>query len=341
MLLYSWASQVNIAYLFVGRALHSFFSSFVTVVYSATSKRFKKGRLALSSGIIQSFSRFGATLSASLTPAIYAKTSELWQTSAFGLLLGILTFTGMAIYLHIDNQLSKSLGITERQEAGEVRADSRSIKQSVKSFRTVAWVLIILNALGVATFFAFTFQANDLVHNNFEVSNLEAGYYTGCVHLFAGFFIPVFASLIDRYGHRTGVLIVCSLFLLASNLLWTFLPRYEDGIKLIWVPIICITIYFSLSAASTWGDLPLVVDKENVGVAYGIFISLYNAIDTVLFLFFGVLQQETVEENFGYFYSGLTLVIMSVIYLILVVWLYIEDQRSNEGKLAKTKVHRR
>ena len=330
--------RASFALLLIGRLLESFRGSFTTIMHAANSKQFRYSHLLLSSGILTAVSRLSVTAVSVASPAIYAATTKLWITGAVGLGLGLLSLLSLVIYFIVYRCSLKSHTpfVEAEDKAAEVQTtESVTHFATIKSCKRIVWLYMFLNALGVAVFFAFSFQANDLIHKTFGFTNVEAGAYAGGMHLISGLFIPFFGGIVDRVGRRTQILIVSFTFLLISNLLWMFLPIYEEGSMIILVPLAFCVAFYVTSTSLAWGGLAVLLDKSIVGAMYGIFFGLISITQISLQLVLGVVQEATVDVKFGYFYLSMVLVVLSVVILLLCFWLYVEDKLYNSGKLSR------
>jgi MFS family permease len=100
-------------------------------------------------------------------------------------------------------------------------------------------------------------------------------------------FAPFAGRLVDRVGRRATFMIVGSLLMIPAHLVmgWTMMPPA--------LPMIVLGGAFVLVPAAMWPSVPLVVEKERVGTAFGVMTAIQN-VGLLAFPYFnGTLRDAT------------------------------------------------
>jgi len=268
----------------VGRAIFGAGSETLIVVQSAMLARwFRDRELALSFGITLSLARLGTLFSfntVSLIAVRHGFRYAFW--AAVGLCL--LSFLANLVYFVLDRRGEKFLGL---QEAG---AGDKIVLTDIVKFKPSYWFTVILCVTFYSAIFPFTDLSTDLFHDKWGLplaaeatGHFLTDVFSNFLHMFSTApgttSIIIFASmicapfaggLVDRVGKRTLLMILGSLLMIPCYLLlgFTTIPPY--------LPMMVLGAAFVLVPAALWPAVPLIVEKDRTGTAFGLMTMLQN-----------------------------------------------------------------
>ena len=167
------------------------------------------------------------------------------------------------------------------------------------------WILVITCTLIYGSFFAFNGNANDILHNMYNIPTGIAGVYLLVIYLSASIVTPMFGMVVDKYGRRVLLMILSITLFLVALVVFCIIP--SDCNKIIpLVPLVLIGLFYATYAAIFWPCIPLVVEQNKQGTAFGVVNSIQNINLAVSPLVFGVIKNATKDQpnsKNGYLYA--------------------------------------
>lgn len=278
------AAAPTVAVACVGRFIFGAGSESLTVAQNAICARwFRDRELAMSMGVTITISRLGTLFSfntESLIASRFGWQGALWAAAGFC----VLSLAANLLYCWMDRHGEKVLGLKE-EGAGEkiVPADIRRFGMSY------LWVILLCFTFYSAVF-PFTALSTDFFHEKWglplttdEGGGFLAAAFSDFRHMFSTApgtsSIIIFASMVlapfvgayvDRRGRRSTLMMAGSLLMIPSFLLLGFTAV---------APVFAMLLLgaaFVLVPAALWPAVPLVVEKERVGTAFGLMTMLQN-----------------------------------------------------------------
>jgi MFS family permease len=223
----------------------------------AVARWFWDGNLSLAFGLRSSVMRLGS-LSAQTSPTWAAGAYTHWQ---WPLLLavgfGAFCLIGAAIYWVLDARGER------RFRLGHAPAEALPRVGDVFRFNKSFWLIAALCVTFYGCIFPFqTFGQKFLIEAR-GVSPQTASLLVGMEPLFSLIGMPIFGSVVDRYGHRSVFMMVGSALLLPVFLMlaYTDIPPV--------VPMAMMGVAFGLVPAVMWPSLAYVCERSRLGIANG------------------------------------------------------------------------
>ncbi len=271
----------------VGRFIFGAGSESLIVAQSAILARWFRGKeLALSFGVTLTIMRLGTLFSFN---GITSVAERLGVNPALWVAAGLCVFSLLCnfVYFGMDRHGEKALGLAE---AG---AGDKIALADVKKFGPSFWYAVALCATFYSAIFPFTALSTDFFHEKFGLPLAVAtGHAEGVVqsvwyflrHTFgtAGgttsiiiaasmCFAPFAGGLVDRIGRRASLMALGALLMIPSHLVlgFTMVPPY--------LPMILLGASFVLVPAAIWPSVPLIVEKNVTGTAFGVMTMIQNA----------------------------------------------------------------
>ncbi|XP_055925574.1 major facilitator superfamily domain-containing protein 1-like [Argiope bruennichi] len=248
----------------VGRLVFGAGNGSLTIVQNRiTSFWFAGKELAMAFGITLAFSRLGSVLNfiftGQLTDAVGIKYT-LW----IGAGLCGLGFISALIVGLLDVHGFKKLGMLDA-----INTQSKLVRISdVKHFSLSYWLLILSIMFFYNGVFPFVADASKFISVKYHYDDNVSAYMAGAVYDVSLLLSPFLGGLIDIFGKRGILCIVCSVLTLPVFGLLAF-SQAHPLISTTWLGIA-----YSVAAASMWPSIPLVVSQSTIGTAMGIATSL-------------------------------------------------------------------
>jgi MFS family permease len=271
----------------IGRFIFGAGSESLIVAQSAILARWFRGKeLAFSFGVTLTIMRLGTLFSFN---GISSVATRFGVSEALWVAAGLCVFSLLCnlVYFGMDRHGEKALGLAE---AG---AGDKIALADVKKFGRPYWYAVALCATFYSAIFPFTALSTDFFHEKFGLPlAVTSGHAEGIVqsvwyflrHTFgtAGgttsiiiaasmCFAPFAGGLVDRIGRRASLMALGALLMIPSHLVlgFTMVPPY--------LPMILLGASFVLVPAAIWPSVPLVVEKNVTGTAFGVMTMVQNA----------------------------------------------------------------
>jgi MFS family permease len=303
------ASAPSIGWIYVGRLLFGMGSEPLVVAQSAILARWFRGKeLALSFGIALTVSRLGTLFtfnSEALIADRHGWRAALWVAAA----LCAASLLANVAYNLLDRRVEPVLGLGESGGGDEI--DWKQVRRG--GFSPSFWCVTLLCVTFYSAIFPFTDLSTDFFHDKWglpEASGTDLPFLSAVLynitHMFqtaqgttsiiitASMLLAPFAGrLVDRVGRRATFMIVGSLLMIPAHLAmgWTSIPPAFS--------MLVLGAAFVLVPAAMWPSIPLVVEKERVGTAFG----LMTAIQNIGLLAFPYLNGKLRDVTAGYGWS--------------------------------------
>ncbi|CAD8185695.1 unnamed protein product [Paramecium pentaurelia] len=323
--LYFGSSVANLKYMILGRFMFGLGGESLCVASSIIINKWFVGKeLSFANALNLSLIRSATVLGTYISPRIAEKSG---MTTAFGVGFGITLISGAALLImnFIDSyteilqkrNLQKTEGLLDNSiqvmDFGEL---VKQILEDIRMFPKIFWILTFIMTTfytSVLIFISFSsgiiidlwLPADAPVEQNQEV----AGELMGIPYLCCTFLSPFVGLMVDKVGQRVKFLAIgCALVFLGLVLM------------LLFYPIFCM-LTLGLSYA-LFAILPLLLNRNNQGTAFGVMNSVQNFAFFVMPLFIAFISAEASSQVS----VVLFFLILASVSLIIAIYLYIEDQ---------------
>jgi MFS family permease len=268
----------------VGRFIFGAGSESLIVAQSAILARWFRGKeLALSFGITLAIMRLGTLFSFNTVSSISGNFG--WQT-ALWVAAGccVVSLACNVVYFALDRHAERPLGLAESG------AGDKIVFSDVKKFGHSYWFVVALCATFYSAIFPFTALSTDFFHEKWALplttgtggTFIEqvlrdylhmfstAGGTTSIIIFASMCFAPFAGGLVDRIGRRGSLMVLGALLMIPCYLVlgFTMLPP--------WLPMLLLGAAFVLVPAAMWPAVPLIVEKNRVGTAFGLMTMIQN-----------------------------------------------------------------
>jgi MFS family permease len=327
--------------LFAGRLIFGGGSEALIAVQSAIISRWFKGHeMALAFGITLTGSRIGTLFSFNTEELISRYFGSyriaLWAAAGFCLFSVLCNLVFNAMDFHGEKVLS-----LPKPESGD-----KIVFSDIRKFNSSYWYVVLLCVTFYSAIFPFTALATDMFHDKWGlplVSESTGGFlsqiFDNFLHMFSTapgvtsiiifasmIFAPFAGNLVDRIGKRATLMIIGSLMMIPAHLVmgithWNPIPS-----------MIVLGAAFVLVPAAMWPSVPLVVEENRVGTAFG----LMTAIQNVGLGLFPLLNGKLRDATGTYTATQIMFASLGLAGLIFAILLLKSDRRHG-GKLEQGK----
>jgi len=274
----------SLTILYVGRFIFGAGSEPLVVVQSAILARWFKGKeLALSFGISLTVSRIGTLFALNTGEVIAGHFGGPRYALIAAMLVCLLSLMANVVYILLDRRGEKLLGLkdgsSDKIELGKI-----------KLFKPTFWYITIMCLTFYSAIFPFTALSLKFFGEKWGIPPVSAESGSFLYKVFSNFIhmfsttggissIIIFASMVlapfagkmvDKIGKRATLMVFGSLLMIPSHLVLGITHFYPV------VPMIVLGAAFVLVPAAMWPSVPLVVEKERVGTAFGVMTAIQN-----------------------------------------------------------------
>lgn len=278
------ATAHNVVVAGIGRLVFGAGSESLVVAQSAILSRWFRGReLAFSFGLTLAIARLGTLFSFNTEELIASRLG--WQTALWAAAgLCVLSLLANVVYYVLDRRGEEALGLAEAGSGDKI------VPADIAKFGASYWYAVALCVTFYSAIFPFTALSTDFFHDKWGLpltagqgGGFLAAVFTNLLHMFSTApgtsSIIIFASMclapfaggmVDRIGRRASVMILGSLLMIPCYLVmgFTMLPPK--------LPMILLGAAFVLVPAAIWPSVPLIVEKNRVGTAFGLMTMIQN-----------------------------------------------------------------
>jgi MFS family permease len=268
----------------LGRLVFGAGSESLVVAQSAILARWFKGReLAFSFGFTLAIARLGTLFSFNTEELIATRLgwqAALWVAAG----LCVLSLLANLAYYAMDRHGEKVLGLAEAGSGDKI------VFSDLKKFGPSYWYVVLLCVTFYSAIFPFTALSTDFFHEKWGLPLTAAGSGGFFAAVFANLFhmfstapgtssiiifgsmclAPFAGSFVDRVGRRAQLMVLGALFMIPCYLLlgFTHIPPV--------VPMLLLGASFVLVPAAMWPAVPLIVEENRVGTAFGLMTMIQN-----------------------------------------------------------------
>jgi MFS family permease len=294
----------NIWVLNGGRFIFGWGSESLVVAQSAIFTRWFKGKeLAFSFGVGLTVSRLGTLFSfnteALISEYFNSYKMALWAAVVFC----VISVAANLLFILLDKKGEKVLGLKEEGGGDKI------VLADVKKFNPSYWYVTLLCVTFYSAIFPFTALSTDFFNTKWGIpmtAGAEGGFlyqvFYNIIHMFstAGgtttiiifasmVFAPFFGQWVDRFGRRATVMVIGSVLMIPAflSMAFTMIPPA--------FPMIVLGGAFVMVPAAMWPSIPLIVEENRVGTAFGLTTMIQN-FGLALFPWLNGLLRDATQE---------------------------------------------
>lgn len=296
---------------------------------SVIAKWFAGKELSFALGLTICVARLGSSLNSLLSPKIYNWTGDLYAPFLVGTFLCVFSWIMGIVLGNIDKKADDQEGAQN-----DAAATDKINLSDLKKFSRLYYLLLFNCFFLYGAFFGLTNNLNDIMKTRFGFSSDLAGDFIPIIYVCSAVITPLFGTFTDKKGKRVVFMLAASCLFFVDHIAIAFLkdtPLGNPNYGMVAI-LVGIGLFYSTYAAIFWPCVPLVVQENITGTAYGIISSVQNLMLSVLPLILGAIQKNTAEIHGGYFWTEILLVALVGCGIALTAWMYFEDMKKG-GKL--------
>lgn len=289
----------------------------------AVARWFYADELSLAFGLRGSAARLGS-LSAQVSPAWLPRAYTYWRWPLLlGVVFGGLCLLGAAVYWVFDARGERRFSLGHSARTAKIPLDE------VFRFNRSFWLIAALCFTFYGCIFPFeTFGQKFLIEAR-HVSPQTASLLVGMEPFFSLIGMPIFGLVVDRYAHRSLLMMFGSLLIVPVFPMLGF-----TNIQPV-IPMAMMGVAFALVPAVMWPALVYVVDRSRLGLANGMLDSVQQLGLVIINLLIGWTNDHWLASaaNAAGYRAGLCLFTGIAVLAVLIAYVLwrVESGRSSHG----------
>lgn len=330
---------------YVGRFIFGIGGESLAVAQNTyTCRWFSGSTLNFVFGLQLSMARIGSTVNMNVMVPLYNKCLDFMTFGPRNLGMALLIAASTCVFsflcaftISILDTNAEKQGVVGQSEPttgedGEQKEEEKISLRDVLKFPLQFWLVTIICVLFYASVFPFVAIALPYYQSVFGLSPAEAAALNSIIYIMSAPLAPIFGLIIDFVGFNATWVLVANLLVLGSHLLLGYVTTLTP-----WVGVVCIGIGYSMLASSLWPMVSLLVEKHQLGTAYGFMQSWQNLGLALVAIAIGAIAQNQIWSQIeGFFVASVGLSCAAAATLIVVDW-----RRSGKVNVNKIRQRRR
>eukprot|EP00455_Lapot_gusevi_P027029 TRINITY_DN2857_c0_g1_i1.p1 TRINITY_DN2857_c0_g1~~TRINITY_DN2857_c0_g1_i1.p1 ORF type:complete len:486 (+),score=203.08 TRINITY_DN2857_c0_g1_i1:75-1460(+) len=264
-------STASYPIMLVGRVLFGFGGESLSVAQSTlVALWFQDKELALALGINLSVSRLGSVINDNVSPIMYdhrGLSGAMW----FGFAVTIASLCSTLLVIVVDRRVAAELAKNQSQVNGVPETDPPVRLSDLKNMSLLYWLIALSCVIVYSAILPFNGICSGLMQSKFNYDLHGANALMGIPFTMSAIASPFLGGAVDRFGWRAALLCFSSILLTLAHLLLA-------GTTI--TPILALVLIgagYSIYAAAMWPSISYVVQKNQLGTAYGLATAVQNA----------------------------------------------------------------
>jgi MFS family permease len=183
--------------------------------------------------------------------------------------------------------------------------------------------MIVNTVVVYASIFCFTFISSSYFQDRFGFTSIEAGFIISITFFVSIACCPISGILADKYGKRGLQLMISSILVFVTHVLFAITPGSHKNLVPIFY-LIMLGIGFAIYSTVFWSGIAYIIPKGLLGTGFGLAFAFSNHGLIVGPLVVGYLKEHT-EKDKGYFWVSVFLGAFAAVGVISSVILYVMD----------------
>jgi len=234
-------------------------------------KWFKGKEMALAMGLEMACARGGMLLAFTASPFMTGAHEVISRPLAFGVILLVIGLLAYFVHNMMDKKLDAEVAADASVEASE---DEFKASDVFLLFKNPGFLLIsLLCVLFYSAIFPFTKFAPDLMVQKYGFPVEFSGWIVGLLPIGTMVLTPIFGAFMDKKGKSASIMILGSLLLIFSHLIFAFLP---GNAPFAFTAMIVLGFAFSFVPAAMWPSVPKIIPESRLGSAYEMIFMIQN-----------------------------------------------------------------
>lgn len=318
----------NYAWMLIGRLIYGIGTDAQNVAQNAmASLWFQGSEQAFAISLATTVYGLGCVIDTFVTPRLQEYAGNLYTPVLFGLILCVVSQISSIAMFWMDYENEKREMACFGTAITAISVDRIKLRD-LKNFRRVFWCMALCYGLAGSVFFTFTNIANDFISKRFGFDNIAAGDVLSSLYISMIFAAPVFGLYADKLAQRMRTVTASLILGVVIWVLFGFLPGCSQCFTVL-IPLIGMGIFLGLFDGGMYGGIPLVVDNKQLATAFGLLTVAENITMTFVPMIVGSIQDDTPNDEFGYYWICIFMIGYSVVTLISVLPIFREDAKLN------------
>ena len=234
-------------------------------------KWFKGKEMALAMGLEMACARGGMLIAFSASPWMTGADKIISRPLAFGVILLVIGLLAYFVHNMMDKKLDTEVAADTSIEASEEEFKASDV---FLLFKNPGFILIsLLCVLFYSAIFPFTKFAPDLMVQKYGFAEELSGMIVGLLPIGTMVLTPIFGAFMDKKGKSASIMILGSLLLIFSHVIFAFLP---GNTAFAFTAMVVLGFAFSFVPAAMWPSVPKIIPESRLGSAYAMIFMIQN-----------------------------------------------------------------
>ena len=259
-------------------------------------------------GLQLAMARIGSTVNMNVMQPLYKHCESFMSLGPHTLGMALLIAASTTVYsficgavLGFMDKRAEKINKRERGAVNETEDEEAKIQLTdILHFPIQFWLVTLICVLYYSAVFPFVAIAKPYFESEFGLSPSEAALLNSIIYIMSAPLSPCFGLLIDFVGFNASFIVLANGMCLAGHIILGFIPITP------WVGVIIIGISYSMLASSLWPLVSLLVERHQLGTAYGFMQSWQNLGLAVIAIAAGAIAEKG-WIKIELFFSGLVL----------------------------------
>lgn len=258
--------------------------------------------LTLAMGLNFASCRIGTAITSVITPHLMEISGGSYFLPLFaGTIFSIVGFVCCLVIIYIDKNYQKYIKHefldSYLEETSMIQNDMKL--SDIKTLGKMFWLVVLNSFFAYTCYFSFVDNGNDILCTLYDFTPQKAGYWLTIIYLLSAIFTPIFGIIIDKIGRRVQLMLISLTALIIPHVIFAFMSETASKVWVIFA-LITIGFFFSLYGAVFWSSIPLIIEDNKQGIAFGTVYSTLNIVLVIASLFIGTLHDYTSWWRGGY-----------------------------------------
>ncbi|CBY19241.1 unnamed protein product [Oikopleura dioica] len=313
---------------YVGRFIFGIGGESLAVAQNTyTCRWFSGSTLNLVFGLQLSMARIGSTVNMNVMVPLYNKCMDFMTFGNRTLGMALLIAASTCVFSFICTAVIAAM---DRNAEKQGAIEAKISLMDVFKFPAQFWLVTIICVLFYASVFPFVAIALPYYQSVFGLSPTEAAALNSIIYIMSAPLAPTFGLIIDIVGFNASWVFLANVIVLTCHLLLGYVTSLTP-----WVGVVGIGIGYSMLASSLWPMVSLLVQKHQIGTAYGFMQSWQNLGLALVSIAIGAIAKNQIWKQIeGFFFACVAVSAAAALALIIV-------DRVKKGKCNVNKIKMR
>jgi len=256
----------NYALMIAGRVIFGLGGESLQVAQcTIVSVWFRGQELNFAMGLTLSISQLGSVVNGWILPSLF-EDYGLGAALLVGFIVCLIAFLAAYLLCYLDRR-ADGYSVEDR-----INEEDKFNIRDIRYFGFSFWMLALTNWFIYMSVFPYIQNVSKLLIDKYNFDDRHAAILFGVPYIVSAVISPIFGLVGDKCGKRVQLIMASNLILILAFFISMVLPGCPDEGTCYYefAPLLFVGIGYAIYLAVFWGSIPLTVEKQSVGTAFGI-----------------------------------------------------------------------